>query len=52
MPNEEYRTVKIPKSLADEVDENLVGKHGFSSRAEVAKEGMRRMLLIYAVEEK
>jgi len=47
-PNKPPRwvTVKIPKSLADEADA-LVGKHGFTSRAEVAKEALRKLLQQY-----
>lgn len=41
-----YVTVKIPKRLADEVD-GLIGKHGFTTRAEIAKEALRRLLLLY-----
>ena len=44
--SEEYVGVKIPKSLAEEVD-RLIGKHGFTSRAEIAKEALRRLLLSY-----
>lgn len=42
-PNE-YVTVRLPKSLVDEVDA-LVGRHGFTSRAEVVKEAVRSWLL-------
>jgi hypothetical protein len=41
-----YRIVKIPITLADEVDK-LVGKHGFTSRAEVVKEATRALILQY-----
>lgn len=36
----EYVTVRIPKELGDETDK-LIGKHGFSSRAEVVKSALR-----------
>jgi len=39
----EYVTISIPKELADEVDK-LVGKHGFSSRAEIVKAAIRKLL--------
>lgn len=45
-----YTTLKIPQQLADEVDA-LVGKHGFTSRAEIAKEAIRRLLQEYASKE-
>ena len=34
-----YVTLKIPQQLADEIDA-LIGKHGFTSRAEIAKEAI------------
>ena len=43
---EKYACVRIPESLAEEVD-RLIGKHGFTSRAEIAKEALRRVLLLY-----
>ena len=36
--------MRLPKSLVDEVDA-LVGRHGFTSRAEVVKEAVRSWLL-------
>jgi len=39
----EYVVIKIPKSLVDEMDA-LVGKFGFTSRAEITKEAIRRLL--------
>jgi Arc/MetJ-type ribon-helix-helix transcriptional regulator len=42
----EYTTLKLPTELVDEVDQ-LVGKHGFTSRAEVAKEAIRKLLQQY-----
>jgi len=44
--NNVYVTVKIPKDLAKEVDK-LVGKHGFTSRGEIAKEAIRKLLQMY-----
>lgn len=41
-----YVTLKIPHSLADPMDK-LVGKFGFKSRAEIAKEAIRKLLLEY-----
>jgi len=43
MGEQNYCTIRLPKSLIDEVDE-LVGKHGFTSRAEIVKEAIRRFL--------
>ena len=42
-----YVPVKIPKTLADAIDK-LVGKYGFTSRAEVVKEATRMILQQYA----
>ena len=41
----EYVPIKIPRDLVDEMDK-VVGSFGFKSRAEIAKEGIRRLLLI------
>lgn len=38
-----YVTIKIPKELTDKVD-RLVGKEGFTSRGEVAKVALRKLL--------
>jgi len=46
MIENDYVTLKIPKKLANEIDK-LVGKHGFTSRAEVAKEAIRKLLQNY-----
>lgn len=47
MPQEEkYAQVKIPKSLADEADK-LIGKFGFTSRAEIVKSALRGLLIDY-----
>jgi len=48
--SKDYVTLKIPKELAIEIDD-LVGKHGFTSRAEIAKEAIRRLLQQYPVKE-
>jgi len=45
-----YVTLKIPQQLADEIDA-LIGKHGFTSRAEIAKEAIRRLLEQYLPKE-
>ena len=42
----DYVGVKIPRNLAEEVD-RLIGKHGFTTRAEIVKEALRRLLLLY-----
>lgn len=39
-------TVKIPQDLIDEMD-NLIGKHGFRSRGEIAKEAIRQLMFTY-----
>jgi len=39
-------TVKIPIDLIEEVDK-LIGKHGFRSRGEIAKEAIRRIIKDY-----
>jgi Arc/MetJ-type ribon-helix-helix transcriptional regulator len=36
----EYTTIKIPSEITKCIDK-LVGKHGFSSRAEVVKDALR-----------
>ena len=41
-----YAHIKIPMSLAEKMDE-LVGHYGFSTRAEIAREGIRRLLLTF-----
>ena len=46
----EYVTVKLPKDLADEMDK-LLGRFGFTSRAEIAKEAIRKLLQAYGPEE-
>ena len=39
----EYVVVKLPRTLTDEMD-RVVGYYGYRSRAEVAKDGIRRLL--------
>lgn len=46
----EYRTIRLPKELLDKVEKKLVGRFGFTSIADVAKDGMRRSLWTYAGE--
>ncbi|MCR8488940.1 MAG: ribbon-helix-helix domain-containing protein [Crenarchaeota archaeon] len=41
-----YVTIKLPKTLVDEID-NFVGKYGFVSRSEVVKEAVRRLFQQY-----
>lgn len=41
-------TVKIPIELIREMD-LLVGQHGYKSRAEVAKDGVRKLLDFYGI---
>ena len=43
MSEDDYTTIKIPKDLAEKMDK-LVGHYGFTSRAEIAKEGIRRLI--------
>jgi Arc/MetJ-type ribon-helix-helix transcriptional regulator len=43
----EYVTVKLPQDIVSDIDK-LVGKHGFSSRAEVAKEALRALFRKYS----
>jgi len=40
---ENYVTVRLPKDLADEMDK-LIGTHGYRTRAEIAKEAIRKFL--------
>jgi Arc/MetJ-type ribon-helix-helix transcriptional regulator len=40
---EVYITVKLPKTLVDEILDPLVGAHGYSSRTEAIKDGLRRL---------
>jgi len=40
---ENYVTVRLPKDLAHEMD-RLIGTHGYRTRAEIAKEAIRKFL--------
>ena len=45
MVQDKYVTVRIPRGLADEIDEILrSGLHGYGSRAELVKEAVRLRL--------
>jgi len=45
MSNEDYATVKLPKELADEIDELIEKKHsGYLSRMEFTRDAVRRRL--------
>ena len=46
MARRKYVTVKIPLVLVEDMDK-LIGKHGYTSRGEIAKEGIRRVLKDY-----
>jgi len=46
MSGESHVTVKIPKELVEEMDK-LLGRHGFRSRGEIAKEAIRRFMENY-----
>jgi len=46
MSGESHVTVKIPRELVEEMDK-LLGKHGFRSRGEIAKEAIRRFMENY-----
>ena len=48
--SETHVTVKIPKDLTDEMDK-LIGKHGFRSRGEIAKEAVRQLISSYEKKE-
>ena len=39
----EYVTIKLPCNIVNEVLDPLVGNHGYSSRAEVLKDALRRL---------
>jgi metal-responsive CopG/Arc/MetJ family transcriptional regulator len=43
---DQHATIRVPKDLAIEVDK-MIGKHGFRSRAEIAKEAIRHLLSEY-----
>ena len=44
----EYRQVKVPKNLVNEVDD-VVGTHGYRSRQEFVADAVRRLLNVYGV---
>jgi Arc/MetJ-type ribon-helix-helix transcriptional regulator len=46
----EYTTIKLPNSIVKDMDK-LVGKHGYSSRADVAKDALRDLIKSYQKEE-
>jgi len=46
----DYAVYKIPKDLDEEVTK-VVGKHGYRSKTEFAKDAIRRLLLEYKVTE-
>ena len=50
MSQNEYVTIRIPKNLAKEID-GLIGKFGFTSRAEVVKQAVRNFLEKYEAKE-
>jgi Arc/MetJ-type ribon-helix-helix transcriptional regulator len=39
----EYVTIKLPCNLVNETLDPLVGTHGYSSRADVLKDALRRL---------
>jgi Arc/MetJ-type ribon-helix-helix transcriptional regulator len=39
----EYVTIKLPCNIINEVLDPLVGTHGYSSRADVLKDALRRL---------
>lgn len=43
---QDHVTIKIPQELVDEMDK-LIGKYGFRSRGEIAKEAIRELLTEY-----
>ena len=46
----DYAVYKIPRELDEEVVK-VVGKHGYRSKTEFAKDAIRRLLLEYGVSE-
>ena len=38
-----YVTIKLPRDIVDESLDPLVGTHGYSSRADVIKDALRRL---------
>ena len=47
---DDHNTIRLPEDLTDEMDK-LIGRHGFRSRAEVAKDAIRNFLEKYQKEE-
>jgi Arc/MetJ-type ribon-helix-helix transcriptional regulator len=45
-----YTTIKLPNDLVIEMDQ-LIGKHGFKSRAEIIKDALRELLTHYKTTE-
>jgi len=43
-----YRIIKLPKELAELIDE-MIGKLGYKSRTEFVKDAVRRLLEAYGV---
>ena len=41
-----YTTIKLPNDIVIEMDQ-LIGKHGFTSRAEIIKDALRELLTHY-----
>ncbi|MCL2477729.1 ribbon-helix-helix domain-containing protein [Candidatus Bathycorpusculum sp.] len=41
-----YSTIRVPQQFAIEIDK-LIGRHGFTSRAEIVKEAVRQYLQKY-----
>lgn len=46
----EYTTIKLPNDIVMDID-NLVGKHGYKSRADVVKDALRDLLNHYQTKE-
>ena len=44
----EYRIIKLPKDLADLVDE-MIGSMGYRNRTEFVKDAVRRLLSAYGI---
>jgi metal-responsive CopG/Arc/MetJ family transcriptional regulator len=49
MSHNEYTTIRIPKHLSKQID-FLIGKFGFTSRAEIVKQAIRNFLEKYEAE--
>lgn len=44
----EYRIIKLPKDLADIIDE-MIGRMGYKTRTEFVKDAVRRLLSAYGI---